>query len=215
LPRYNQNVSHDNLDDKSADYAMIRNVLQCNELGMRYYTDVAGKPRYIQSPVERHWKCRDLKRFSLVSGQVPDYSGSGHYEDYDLPPEWGMELIIDEAVISYGPWADRQRVEIQNFFFPNSFRTVDITPEALPGQDRIHAALQIMVTFSSTVTIKIPTQEKSKVWQRNECSSLYKADLYRTAQDLYILGLDPRTGNTAIPSFKQLRAANRCVHLVG
>lgn len=80
-----------------------------------------------------------------------------------------MELIIDEAVISYGPWADRQRLEIQNFYFPNSFRTVDRTPEAKPGQNRIHAALQMMVTFSSTVTIKIPTQEKSKVQWPHAC----------------------------------------------
>ncbi|KAF9983944.1 hypothetical protein BGZ65_001237, partial [Modicella reniformis] len=143
LPRYNQNLSHDNLNDnKFAEYAMVRNVLQCNELCLRYYTDVAGK--------------------------MPEASGSDNHEDYDLPPEWGMELIIDEAVISYGPWADRQRVEIQNFYFPNSYRTVDPTPETKPGQDRIHAALHIMVTFSSTVTIKIPTQEKSKDWKYSD-----------------------------------------------
>ncbi|KAG0238201.1 hypothetical protein BGX31_003337 [Mortierella sp. GBA43] len=126
LPRYNQNISQDSLNDnKFAEYAMVRNILQCNELGLRYYADVA---------------------------------------DYDLP-EWGIDLMIDEAVITYGPWADRQRVEIQNFYFPNSFRTVDITPEAKPGQDRIHPALHMMVTFTSAATIKIPTQEKSKDWK--------------------------------------------------
>ncbi|KAF8940858.1 hypothetical protein BGZ58_004326 [Dissophora ornata] len=143
LPRYNQNISHDNLkENKFHEYAMVRNILQCNELGLRYYTDVAGK--------------------------VPEPSQHGPHDDYDLPPEWGMELIIDEAVISYGPWADRQRSEIQNFYFPNAYRTLDPTPEALPGQDRIHAALLIVVTFSSSVTIKIPTQEKSKDWKYSD-----------------------------------------------
>ncbi|KAF9358563.1 hypothetical protein BGX26_001452 [Mortierella sp. AD094] len=140
LPRYNQNISNDNLKaNKFSEYAMVRNILQCNRLGLRYYTDVAGK--------------------------VPEPSQHGPEADYDLPPEWGMELIIDEAVISYGPWADRQRSEIQNFYFPYAHRTLDPTPEAQPGQDRIHAALQLMVTFSTSVTIKIPTQEKSKDWK--------------------------------------------------
>ncbi|KAI1320557.1 hypothetical protein EDD11_000519 [Mortierella claussenii] len=143
LPRYNQNVSLDNLkESKFREYAMVRNVLQCNELGLRYYTDVSGK--------------------------VPEPSQHDSDADYDLPPEWGIELIIDEAVISYGPWADRQRSEIQNFYFPNAFRTLDPTPEPQPGQDRLHAALQIMVTFSSSVTIKIPTQEKSKDWKYSD-----------------------------------------------
>ncbi|KAF9116860.1 hypothetical protein BGX27_009741 [Mortierella sp. AM989] len=140
LPRYNQNLSNENLKaNKFNEYAMVRNILQCNRLGLRYYTDVAGK--------------------------VPEPSHHGPDADYDLPPEWGMELIIDEALISYGPWADRQRAEIQNFYFPNAYRTLDPTPEAKPGQDRIHAALQLMVTFSSSVTIKIPTQEISKDWK--------------------------------------------------
>lgn len=116
---------------------MVRNILQCNMLGLRYITDVAGK--------------------------VPEPSKYGAYAEYDLPPEWAIELIIDEAVISYGPWADRQRAEIQNFFYPNAYRSLDPTPEAKPGEDRIHAMLQISVTFSSSATIKIPTQEKSKV----------------------------------------------------
>ncbi|KAF9955541.1 hypothetical protein BGZ72_003630 [Mortierella alpina] len=119
LPRYNQNVSTDNLkESKFHEYAMVRNVLQCNELGLRYYTDVAGK--------------------------VPETSRNGPHADYDLPPEWGIDLIIDEAVISYGPWADRQRADIQNFYFPNSYRSQEQTPEAKAGEDRVHAALQIM-----------------------------------------------------------------------
>jgi hypothetical protein len=44
LPRYNQNISQDSLNDnKFTEYAMVRNILQCNELGLRYYADVAGK----------------------------------------------------------------------------------------------------------------------------------------------------------------------------
>ncbi|GJJ73130.1 hypothetical protein EMPS_05488 [Entomortierella parvispora] len=143
LPRYNQNISLESIKDTQFhEYAMVRNVLQCNELGLRYYTDIAGK--------------------------VPEPSQHGPDADVDLPPEWGIELIVDEAVISYGPWADRQRTEIQNFYFPNSYRSQTETPEAQPGEDRIHAALHMTVTFSSSVTFKIPTQEKSKDWKYND-----------------------------------------------
>ncbi|KAF9904551.1 hypothetical protein EC991_002611 [Linnemannia zychae] len=142
LPRYNQNISHNDLkESKFQEYAMVRNILQCSSLGLRYYTDVAGK--------------------------VPERSQQPE-ADIDLPPEWSIELLIDEAVISYGPWADRQRAEIQNFYFPNSFRSVEVTPEPQPGEDRIHAALQMMVTFSSDFTIKIPTKEISKDWKYND-----------------------------------------------
>ncbi|KAF9289120.1 hypothetical protein BGZ68_009997 [Mortierella alpina] len=76
LPRYNQNVSTDSLkESKFHEYAMVRNVLQCNELGLRYYTDVAGK--------------------------VPETARNGVHADYDLPPEWGIDLIIDEADWKY------------------------------------------------------------------------------------------------------------------
>ncbi|KAG0375991.1 hypothetical protein BGX24_008415 [Mortierella sp. AD032] len=142
LPRYNQNISLDNLKESQfKEYAMVRNILQCSSLGLRYYTDVAGK--------------------------VPEPSQQPE-ADIDLPPEWSIELLIDEAVVSYGPWADRQRAEIQNFYFPNSFRSVEVTPEPQPGEDRLHAALQMMVTFSSDFTIKIPTQEISKDWKYND-----------------------------------------------
>jgi len=104
-----------------------------------------------------------LTHSKLFTGKVPEPSQHGPDADVDLPPEWGIELIIDEAVISYGPWADRQRTEIQNFYFPNSYRSQTETPEAQPGEDRIHAALHMTVTFSSSVMFKIPTQEKSKV----------------------------------------------------
>ncbi|KAF9970206.1 hypothetical protein BGZ73_007178 [Actinomortierella ambigua] len=143
LPRYSQNISTDQLKDSRFDeYAMVRNVLQCTALGLRYSTDTAGR--------------------------VPAPSTYGSDADYDLPPEWSIELIIDEAVISYGPWADRQRAEIQNFFFPNSYRTLQPTEPPGPGQLRVHAALQMMVTFSSSVTFKIPTKEKSKDWKYDD-----------------------------------------------
>ncbi|KAG0233777.1 hypothetical protein BGW42_007237 [Actinomortierella wolfii] len=104
LPRYSQNVTADQLkDSRFEEYAMVRNVLQCTALGLRYSTDTAGR--------------------------VPAPSAYGSDADYDLPPEWKPPK---------------------------------------PGELRVHAALQIMVTFSSSVTFKIPTKEKSKDWKYDD-----------------------------------------------
>jgi len=34
----------------------------------------------------------------------------------DLPPEWGVDLVIHAGSIVYGPWADRQR-RVEFFYF--------------------------------------------------------------------------------------------------
>ncbi|KAF9106451.1 hypothetical protein BGX29_009499 [Mortierella sp. GBA35] len=114
LPRYNQNVSHDNLkENKFQEYAMVRNILQCSSLGLRYYTDAKSLN-----------DLSNLKRTSTYR-----QSGASSYL---------------------------------------STRRVEVTPEPQPGEDRVHAALQMMVTFSSDFTIKIPTQEISKDWKYND-----------------------------------------------
>lgn len=48
-------------------------------------------------------------------GNVPDPSltpyGDGLDEigNVDLPPEYGIDIIIRKGTVKYGPWADRQR----------------------------------------------------------------------------------------------------------
>lgn len=74
------------------EYAKVTTLLTSPELEMTYYCDTAGKV----PPVPR-----------VVTGfaglETCDI-GNG-----DLSPEWGVDLVIKGGIITYGPWADRQR----------------------------------------------------------------------------------------------------------
>jgi hypothetical protein len=58
----------------------------------------------------------DLSYYADVNGEVPYVDGvrPSACEPFDIgngdvPPEWGLEMIVWGGVIHYGPWADRQR----------------------------------------------------------------------------------------------------------
>ncbi|RHZ51053.1 hypothetical protein Glove_485g16 [Diversispora epigaea] len=143
----NEEENDAGLTDKNGDiiseYAKVPTILTCLLLEMTYYADVAGKvpsePGLITNPDEI-----DI--------------GNG-----DLSPEWGMDLIFTNVQINYGPWADRQRALLQNFFFPPLYRNSEPTKMLCPGQNRIHTSLKFLFQFVGTVTLNIPTREASKM----------------------------------------------------
>lgn len=59
----------------------------------------------------------ELSYYADVVGVVPHqgYDATPNPSDPfdigngDLPPEWGVDLVIRNGVLRYGPWADRQR----------------------------------------------------------------------------------------------------------
>lgn len=73
------------------EYAIERKILEAPVLELSYYADVVGVvPRqgYDAPP-------NPLDPFDIGNG--------------DTPPEWGIDLVIRNGVLRYGPWADRQR----------------------------------------------------------------------------------------------------------
>lgn len=73
------------------EYAMERRVVEAPIFEFSYYADVVGEvPTEVTGP----------RGMGLESYDV----GNG-----DLPPEWGMDFVIHNGIIRYGPWADRQR----------------------------------------------------------------------------------------------------------
>ncbi|CAB3410727.1 unnamed protein product [Caenorhabditis bovis] len=54
-------------------------------------------------------------------------------------PVWSSEWKFgDNTVLSYGPWAEQQRMIIYSFFFPADYQTAQVTPMPQRGQKRIH-----------------------------------------------------------------------------
>lgn len=78
-------------DFTKLEYAMERRIVEAPMLELSYYADVVGEvPAELDGP-----KGMGLESYDIGNG--------------DLPPEWGIDLVIRNGVLRYGPWADRQR----------------------------------------------------------------------------------------------------------
>ncbi|KAL4898034.1 hypothetical protein BDV59DRAFT_53977 [Aspergillus ambiguus] len=81
------------------------------------------------------------------------------------PPEWGIDVTIEGGTVNYGPWADRERVGLQNVFFPSAYRSSQPAEPLAPGDLRRNSVFKLRVDISEELTLRIPTREPSKDWQ--------------------------------------------------
>jgi hypothetical protein len=104
--------AHEILDDETPvgadfttlEYAIERKILEAPVLELSYYADVVGSVP------------ADNAHHAPVTNDPFDI-GNG-----DLPPEWGIDLVIRNGILRYGPWADRQRYECISYFVVRFFR---------------------------------------------------------------------------------------------
>ncbi|KAK3365418.1 hypothetical protein B0H63DRAFT_566033 [Podospora didyma] len=131
----------------SSEYAAVPTVLDSPEASLEIFWDVASKVRY--DPAALQEKTPEL--LSNINS--------------DEPPAWAMNLSIKGGSINYGPWADRQRADLQRTFVPSLCK--DATPAArLPvGADRVPTQFKLYVELEDTVTIRVPVREESKNWR--------------------------------------------------
>ncbi|KAI8360778.1 hypothetical protein BD560DRAFT_491673 [Blakeslea trispora] len=142
-------------NQKSADdttyheeYARVNSVLECNEMALTYYADYPGPTPSLDSI--------DDNCIGIIGVDV----GNG-----GLPPEWGLRIYLWDAVVQYGPWADRQRNQMQEYFFPNAHRPNMPTQRLAPGQQRIPTCFETYIEFMNEGKLRVPTKEKSKDWK--------------------------------------------------
>lgn len=113
----------------------------------------------------------DLTYYADVAGYVPQRNAARTSSDKpdigngDLSPEWGVDIRLNGGTLTYGPWTDRQRVAVQNAFFPPAYFNTEPTQFLQPGDRRLHAALKIFVDFSESITFRLPTREPTKDWR--------------------------------------------------
>ncbi|KNG84137.1 putative fermentation associated protein (Csf1) [Aspergillus nomiae NRRL 13137] len=105
LSRYLDDTNQDDHEEwNSVEYARFSTVLDSPSMTITYYWDIPGCVKSQGLPQE----------YPPREG-TPDINGAP-------PPEWGIDVKIEGGSINYGPWADRERVGLQNIFFPNSYR---------------------------------------------------------------------------------------------
>jgi hypothetical protein len=146
LARYlDENESDEHSEWQGVEYAKASTLVESEKLGFRFYFDLPGQ-------VQAGMNDSDTL---LGSEYEDDINGSP-------PPEYGMEFYVHGAVVVYGPWADRQRVILQQIFFPPQY--VDAIP-AQPlkqGDTRAWTVFKIYVSIEEDVVLRIPTREPSK-----------------------------------------------------
>ncbi|KAF9070624.1 hypothetical protein BDP27DRAFT_1401949 [Rhodocollybia butyracea] len=135
------------VDFSKVEYAIERKILETPLLELCYYTDVVGL-------VPRHPAVRDFA--ALDSFDI----GNG-----DVGPEWGVDILVHDGCLRYGPWADRQRGELQRTFFPPVYSDAQEAQRLEPGDQRVWTAMRVFVELRGETTLHIPLRENSKNWQ--------------------------------------------------
>lgn len=132
---------------KAVEYAQFPTILDSPSISMTFYWDAPG---VVRPPVEG-------------SRSVPPQYRSDI--NRDVPPDWGIDLRVGGGTINYGPWADRQRANLQAVLFPTLYM------DALPGgvlslgQSRVSTELKIMIDIEEQTTLRLPIREDSKDWK--------------------------------------------------
>ncbi|KAI3335863.1 hypothetical protein F4824DRAFT_462712 [Ustulina deusta] len=148
LSRY---LNADDEDDKSRwsslDYAAVNTVVDSPAGTLKIYWDVPAKVS------------KGAKSQSSVDPNGSDYVNG------DTPPAWAINLALKGGVINYGPWADRQRAELQRVFFPGLCKDSAPARQLPIGSDRVPTIFNFYLELNDEATLRIPTREDSKNWR--------------------------------------------------
>ncbi|KAI0165642.1 putative fermentation associated protein [Xylariaceae sp. FL1272] len=158
LSRY---LNADDEDDKlrwsAVEYGAVSTVADSPEGVLTILWDVPGK----------------VSQQNLGSQSSPKEKDRSHHVNGNTPPAWAIKISLKGGSVNYGPWADRQRAELQRVFFPGLCKDA-IPARRLPaGSDRIPTAFNLYLEFTEETTLRIPTREDSKNWKwKKEATTL-------------------------------------------
>lgn len=143
---------------KSVEYAQVTTIIDCPKLGMSFFYDVPGKVYNNSHP----------EPLTQPNNGSQNINGG-------KPPDWGLNITIGGGLINYGPWADRQRADLQAVFFPQAYALTSAAKPLKPGQLRQSTQFKIDIVIDEAVVLRIHTREESKDWK-------WKGHFPRTAE---------------------------------
>ncbi|KAH9930383.1 hypothetical protein B0H21DRAFT_878964 [Amylocystis lapponica] len=171
-------------DFSTLEYAAEPKILEAPVLELLYYADVVGLVP-IQKPQKPHSDSGGVDPFDIGNG--------------DLPPEWGIDFVVRGGFLRYGPWADRQRVELQQTFFPQMFHNVEPNPRLKAGDMRMWTGLKVFIELRDGVTLHIPFREASKNWQWDGKSEVPNRPRKREPASIHVRAGDSSTISYILP----------------
>lgn len=146
LGRYMDDDERDDHEGWShVDYARFSQILDSPAVHLTFYWDIPGLITEEQAALSRDAGIKDINLSS--------------------PPAYGLDLTVRGGSVSYGPWADRLRIEVQSAFFPNPYHSTSPATALKPGDARQNTVMTIRVDLEDEVSLRVPTRERSKDWQ--------------------------------------------------
>ncbi|KAJ3493807.1 hypothetical protein NLG97_g4500 [Lecanicillium saksenae] len=136
-------------DDKarwgSVEYAAVTTILDSPSAHLQVYWDAVAKVTQ-----------RDSR---------PNTADSLLFVNGGDAPAWGMHFTIRGGTMNYGPWADRQRADLQRVFMPSVAKDATPARPLAPGEWRVATEFNLLIELEDTVTLRIPIREESKNWR--------------------------------------------------
>ena len=131
----------------SSEYAAVPTILDSPEATLTIFWDVVGK----------------VRRAHSIAGEKM----TGHLDNIngEVPPAWSIQLSVKGGSINYGPWADRQRADLQRTFVPNLCKDATAATRLPVGAYRVPTKFNFYIEFEDTVTLRVPVREESKNWK--------------------------------------------------
>nr|POE75116.1 protein csf1 [Quercus suber] len=130
---------------KKVEYAKASTLVDCEKVDFKFYFDLPG-----------------IVPSDTVAAST--FAAPAHCDDLNgsEAPEYGLEFGVHGGVIVYGPWADRQRVNLQHVFFPAPCTDAVPRQRLKAGETRAWTVFKIYVIVEEDVVLRIPTRETSK-----------------------------------------------------
>lgn len=132
---------------KAIEYGQFPTIVDSPRIAISFYWDVPGLV-----PISSYSSHRPFEQKS------DDING-------DFPPDWGVDLRVFGGAIRYGPWADRQRADLQAIFFPSLHKDGVPARKLKAGAPRMSTVFKLVLEIEEQTTLGIPTREESKDWK--------------------------------------------------
>lgn len=163
LSRY---LDDQDIDDKtrwsSVEYAAVTTILDSPACQLTVFWDAVGKV------TEDAHRQRQIDPSLNINGSEP--------------PAWGVQLSVKGGTMNYGPWADRQRADLQRVFVPSLSKDSSATGPLPVGAWRVPTQFDLLIELDDTVTLRIPIREESKNWRWRGKEPLMKQETARNTR---------------------------------
>lgn len=132
---------------KAIEYAKMETIIDSPQVGICVFWDVPG--------------------LVLKPSIQPNESTGGYENDINgvRPPDWGIDVRVGGGALNYGPWADRQRTDLQSYFFPTLYQNSTPATRLQKGQTRVATVFKLRIEIEAPTVLRIPTREESKDWK--------------------------------------------------